>query len=182
MFYLKKGFLMSESVLIPDSSNYCVFSSGRVENIKTGRALKLSHTVQGAVKVSVKGDDGVLRTYSVKRLVADAFLPRLDDVEVPHLWNTPIQLDGNQDNVHVSNLAWRPRNFAHRYSRQFKNDYGYYHQESVINKTLGIVYENVYDAATSEGVLMLDILVSCYSAEKEVLPERLFSFDYSFVD
>ena len=117
---------MSESVLIPDSSNYCVFSSGRVENIKTGRALKPSHTAQGAVKVSVKGDDGVLRTYSVKRLVADAFLPRVDDVEVAHLWNTPIQLDGNQDNVHVSNLAWRPRNFAHRYSHQFKNEYGYY--------------------------------------------------------
>jgi hypothetical protein len=171
---------------IPGCSNYLIFPSGIVKNRSTGRELRHSHTLQGAIKVSIKGDEGRLRTYSVKRLVAESFLPPITDmidVAEPDLWNTPIQLDGNQDNVHVFNLAWRPRNFAHRYSRQFLNDYGYYHQEGVLNVSRELAYENIYDAAITDGVLMSDILLACYwGGGEEIRPERLFGYIYEFID
>lgn len=183
---LSNGGFTSEGLPIPGCSNYLIFPSGLVKNRSTGRELRHSHTIQGAIKVSIKGDDGKLRTYSVKRLVAESFLPLITDtidVAEPNLWNTPIQLDGNQDNVHVFNLAWRPRNFAHRYSRQFINDYGYYHQEGVLNVSRALAYENIYDAAITDGVLMSDILLSCYEGGgEETRPERLFGYIYEFID
>jgi hypothetical protein len=73
---------------------YEVSNFGRIYNIQTGREMVLSPTLQGILTVGLMSEnhDGYPnRQYrrSVKRLVAEAFVPGETD-----LFDTPIQLDG----------------------------------------------------------------------------------------
>jgi len=128
--------------------NYQVSSLGWVMNVRTGRFLQQTPNRAGIIKVGLVGPDGVQTSRSVKTLVAEAFVDGRD-----HIFNTPIQLDGYQDNNEVSNLLWRPRWFAILYTRQFSVDSPITTRGPIHDVTTGVIYRDVYEAATQNGLL-----------------------------
>ncbi len=73
---------------------YEVSDCGRVRNSRTGRILKLRNN-KGYIEVTLKG-----RTYLVHRLVAEAFIPNIDNLPcVDHI-------DTNKENNVYTNLRW----------------------------------------------------------------------------
>ena len=133
---------------------YEVSNHGEIRNKNSGRPVRLSTTRQGGVKVSLIC--GTTRhTRSVKVLVADAFVDGQTDV-----YDTPIQLDGDQSNVDASNLMWRPRWFAWRYARQFHKADTYIGLGPLCDQKTGLMYKDIYEAATKNGLLFLEIQMS----------------------
>lgn len=163
---------------IPEFPRYEISSYGRVFNRETGRELTNCHVQYGIVSVSLLQDveieiDGYLthksvqKTRSVKSLVARTFVEGETD-----RFNTPIQLDGNRDNLHVSNIVWRPRWFAIRYTRQFYNQEPWFNIGPIVDVRNELVYENVFRAAISNGLLCEDIRKSIYNG-KQTFPNGL---------
>ena len=122
-----------------------------------------SRTLQGDHKVTLSvGGERVTR--SVRVLVAEAFVPKppigpgFHKSAIP---DTVIMLDNDQDNVTSYNLAWRPRWFAHKYARQFKQEQPLnYLTKPVENLTTGKVYSSIVEACTEEGLLFNDVFKS----------------------
>ena len=141
---------------LEDYPGYSVSNLGEVINASSNRTLRISHTKQGAPKVGLSVE-GRQSTRSIKVLVARAFVDGETDV-----FNTPINLDGDQDNNIFTNLMWRPRWFALLYARQFALDYSYYHQRAVIDLVRKERYVDIWDAATTNGLLFKDVLTSCH--------------------
>ncbi len=118
---------------IPEFPNYCVSDLGAVVNKSTGRYLIQTMATGGTYKVGLVRA-GKQYTRSVKVLVAEAFVEGQSEI-----FNTPIQLDGYQENMRWDNLMWRPRWFAWKYTRQFSevsdfNRVGWVH-DTVMNRT-----------------------------------------------
>lgn len=99
---------------IPEFPGYSVSDHGRVRNDFSGRIMALVRNQANVIHVGMVRD-GKQYKRSLSKLVAEAFLPRntLDH------FRTPIHYDGNPENNHYTNLAWRPREFADAYHRQF---------------------------------------------------------------
>src|SRR5689334_13655848 len=100
---------------IPGFDRYEVSSLGRVINIRTGRDMVLSPTMDGILTVGLMLNGKQYRR-SVKVLVARAFVEGETEI-----MNTPIQLDGDHKNLRADNLAWRPRWLALAYTKQFED-------------------------------------------------------------
>ena len=84
---------------IENYDNYAVSSFGKVKNVITGRMLKAADNKDGYLRINLF-DDGVMKTFTVHRLVANAFINNPDDKEcVDHKNN-------NRTNNHISNLRW----------------------------------------------------------------------------
>ena len=84
---------------IENYDNYAVSSFGKVKNVITGRMLKAADNKDGYLRIN-SCDDGVMKTFTVHRLVACAFIDNQDDKEcVDHKNN-------NRTNNHISNLRW----------------------------------------------------------------------------
>lgn len=131
--------------------SYSISSLGRVLNEDTKKELKQSCTSQGASKVGlVRG--GRQHTRSVKVLVAEAFVEGRSEV-----FDTPIHLDGDPLNNAVDNLAWRPRWFAWRYSRQFVEETIYHGRGPIIDVHDKMIYPTVFDVAVVNGLLVEDV-------------------------
>ena len=141
---------------IEEFPDYEISNTGLIVNSDTNRIMKTSKTLQGAVKVGLMGSDGKQYTRSVKLLVADAFVGGRD-----HICNTPIHLDGDQENCNADNLAWRPRWFAIRYLYQFQTIYAYDTTSKIQDVDSGEVSTNPYEAAKRYGLLMDHIVKSC---------------------
>lgn len=149
---------------IEDFPNYSVSNYGDVVNETTGRVLRQSTTLQGALKVKLFYEGGEI-TKSVKVLVAEAF------VESPfELFNTPIHLDGNQLNCRADNIMWRPRWFAWKYTRQFVILPQYINRGPVLELDNQVQYFTVYDAATLNGLLFQGVWDSITLVKQEVFP------------
>jgi hypothetical protein len=149
---------------IEEFPDYEISNTGLIVNSDTNRIMKTSKTSQGALKVGLMGFDGKQHTRSVKVLVAEAFVGGRDEI-----FNTPINLDGDQENCSADNLLWRPRWFAWQYTAQFAQHYRYYTTSQVQDLASEEVYVNIRDAAMRNGLLMKDILVSCHHG-KECFP------------
>lgn len=151
--------------IIEDLPRYSISNYGEVMNNHTGRILRQSPTWQGASKVVFK-HAGTISTRSVKVMVANAFVEGRDE-----LFNTPIHLDGDQRNNFAYNLAWRPRWFAWKYSRQLKNIPGYINFGPIYEVISGDIYSNIYDACLINGLLFYDVWVSLiYELRTEIFP------------
>lgn len=105
---------MERWLQIQEFPGYSVSDHGRVRNDFTGRIMALVRNQGGTIHVGMVKDRRQYKR-SLPKLVAEAFLPRntLDH------FRTPIHLDGNPENNHYKNLAWRPREFADAFHRQF---------------------------------------------------------------
>ncbi len=135
---------------IKEFPGYLVSDTGLIYSEKTAQQLSTSQTGSGTVKVNLM-KDGHIQTRSVKTLVALEFVP------VPTFWtivpNTPINLDGDPWNNHYLNLAWRPRWFAWKYTRQFNEPTPPEYNTRILNKQSGVVYDSVMQAGVDDGVL-----------------------------
>lgn len=161
--------------VIADFPRYEVTNYGRVFNRDTGREMVLCQNQYGIVTISLMKEveihvDGYVthefqqRTRSVKSLVARAFVPGENNK-----FNTPIQLDGDKGNLHASNIMWRPRWFAIRYTRQMYNIEDWFFNGPVVDITNNIQYASYFDAATTNGLLCHDIRL-CILNHKGVFP------------
>lgn len=158
---------------IPDFPGYMVSSFGRVYNLKKNRWMAHSPTENGDLTV------GLMRNYvqyrrSVKGLVARAFVPCDDPI-----FDTPIQLDNDKENLHAINIAWRPRWFAWKYARQFSEELpGWLYSGPVINLATGDEFRDIYDAACLTGSLWIDIRWSLLN-KRQVFPHGgVFAYKY----
>lgn len=145
---------MEEWQPIRDFPGYSVSTLGRVRNDSTGRILVLKVNQYGVVYV------GLMRAYTqcqraVALLVANAFIPR---PSAP--FDTPINLNGDRWDNRVENLAWRPRVFAVRYNRQFKEPYDYPITSPVRDLETGVEYRNSFECAIENGLLERDVVLS----------------------
>lgn len=141
---------------ISEFPGYSVHYEGFVRNDATGRILRSTWTRRqhGMVQVGLMYD-GMQYKRGVALLVARAFL------EPPALstFDTPINLDGDRRNNHVSNLMWRPRWFAIKYHRQFYNNVlGF--DEPIMDVESGERFHNSLEAATKYGLLDREILTA----------------------
>lgn len=144
---------------------YAVSDQGVIANIATQRDVQYSYTKHGVVKVGLMRD-GVQCTRSVRVLVAETFIQGRSDI-----FNTPINLDGDQSNNVADNLAWRPRWFAWQYTRQFTKLKKEYSLGPVKDVTHGDVYADVYEAGVVNGLLFDHVLRSIKFVE-EVFPTK----------
>jgi hypothetical protein len=95
---------------------YSISDHGRVRNDYTGRILAMLRNKAKVIHVGMsKG--GTQYKRSLAKLVAERFVAKNT---LPH-FTTPIHLDGDPENNHYTNLAWRPRHFADAYHRQYNH-------------------------------------------------------------
>ena len=146
-------------------SRYQISSKGRVLNVATNSLMRTSLNNFGHPKISLLDDRGQRHTRSVAMLVAEAF------VEPPNtLCDRIIWLNGDLSDVRAENLVWRPRWFCWKYSRQLKLEAPHYCRNlRVVNLNTDREYENIVEAAMSEGLLYEQIWHSTYSG-KPVFP------------
>jgi NUMOD4 motif len=140
--------------LIEDFPGYSVSDHGRVRTDKSGRILALNENQFGLLQVGMMRD-GEQRHRSVPLLVAKAYIPQ----PAGH-FDTPINLDGDRHNNHVSNLAWRPRWFAIKYNQQFRYPYENPILAPIVDLATGEVYENSFECAKKNGLLERDLIFS----------------------
>ena len=133
---------------------YSVSDHGRIRTDKTGRILALNENQFGLLQVGLMRD-GEQKHRSVPLLVAKAFIP-----QSPGPFDTPINLDGDRHNNHVSNLAWRPRWFAIKYNQQFRYTYENPILAPVIELKTGEVSEDSTECAKRYGLLEQDLVLA----------------------
>lgn len=144
---------------------YQISDMGNVYNLRTRRLMRTNYTQHGHMKINLVDYFGEQFTRSVALLVANAF------VEQPNDFCTYLMvLDGNLSNVEASNLAWRPRWFAWRYTRQLKIPQPvHFHNLPVHNFLNGEDYESIIEAGMTNGELFQDIWDSTYKGN-EIYP------------
>ena len=154
---------------IEEFPSYKVSNHGDVVNQVTGRYLRPSQTRTGLVKVGFY-QDGVQHSRSVALLVAKAFVFGRDEIS-----NTPVHLDGDQENNHAENIVWRPRWFALAYIRQF-TDTRNHGRGPVFDLVSREWYPTLLDAAKANGLLIKEI-IRLLPDKKPIFPtQQIFSF------
>jgi NUMOD4 motif len=150
---------------IPEFPNYEISDLGRIYNVKNNYYLATCPNNFGHMRVSLTSEWGREARFSrsVALLVAEAFVEKPKNV--PHvLCDHVILLDGDLTNVAASNLAWRPRWFAWKYSRQLRINYPLHYLNLLIhNITRDINYDCIVEAGIREGLLFEQIWRSTYA-------------------
>jgi hypothetical protein len=139
---------------IRDFPDYSISDHGNIKAEKTGRILALSENQFGVVAVGMMRD-GKQYHRSVPLLVAKHFVKGQTEI-----FDTPINLDGNRWNNHHLNLAWRPRWFAFKYNRQFKEPYGHPILLPLQDVKTGEITVTSFKTAKRYGLLESDIVLS----------------------
>lgn len=134
--------------------NYSVSDYGRIRSDKSGRIMALNKNQYGVLTVGMMRD-GEQYHRSVPLLVVRAFLDPPSEA-----FDTPINLDGDRYNNHVSNLLWRPRWFAVKYNRQFREPYEYPIINQIENIKTGEISENSFECAKRYGILEEDLVLA----------------------
>jgi len=135
---------------VEEFPDYWVSNHGHVQNFRTRHDMALTQNHGNVVKVNFR-QGGKLHTRSVAVLVAELF------VTPPHPFeeesDTPIHLNGDPTDNHWVNLAWRPRWFAWKYTRQFNIEQVYDYHFPVFEKFTNKRFDTVMEAGVDEGVL-----------------------------
>lgn len=135
---------------------YSINTLGQVRRDSSTRLLVPRFNEDGVPYVGMmRGWQQCMR--SLPRLVARTFLDSPSEI-----FDTPIQLDGDPNNCRVDNLMWRPRWYAVRYKRQFRQRY-----DNPVNKPVRAVKErerfpNSLAAACRYGLLEEEVVQSIY--------------------
>ena len=151
-------------VVIDSFPKYEITNFGRVFNRRTGHRLALSPVTpvsHGDLTVGLVVDGRQYRR-SVKVLVAKHFVHGQTEI-----FNTPVQLDGNRYNLHASNIVWRPRWFAWKYSRQFIEEAPeFFWSGPIVDVANDVEYDTIFDAAVATGSLAADIRLAIINADR----------------
>lgn len=90
---------MNKSTLV-GFSNYEISSDGSIFDLKRSKFMAQTPNSEGYLKVTLRNDLGVRKTFSVHRLLAQLFIANPENLkEVNHL-------DGVKSNNSLSNLEW----------------------------------------------------------------------------
>lgn len=155
---------------IPEFPKYQVSSLGRIFNTQRNILMSVSVTNHGHPKITLADEDGERHTRSVALLVADAFVPGRDEP-----FDQVILLDGNLNNVQASNMAWRPRWFAWKYTRQLRCEQPrHFHNLPVLDVTTDFEYDSIIQAGTTEGLLFSSIWRSTYTGQSVYPTDSVF--------
>ena len=79
--------------------NYSISNFGRVRNDKTKKIRKTYINKEGYSTLNLS-NNGVLKKFSIHRLVGLAFIPNLENLQQIH------HIDKNRSNNNISNLKW----------------------------------------------------------------------------
>ena len=139
---------------IEEFDNYSVSNFGRVRSNWSERILSTYANQSGLVQVGLMFR-GVQKHRSVPLLVARAFIPQPSGP-----FDTPINLDGDRYNNHVDNLVWRPRWFAIKYNKQFKEPYENHIPVPIQDFKTGEITENSLECAKRYGVLEQEVVMA----------------------
>lgn len=144
---------MERWIEIAGFPGYSVSDHGRVRNDYSGRIMAMLRNQAKVIHVGLVRE-GRQYKRSLAKLVAEVFLPRntLDH------FTTPIHLDGDPENNHWTNLAWRPRQFADMYHRQF--NHAPLVGRPIKDAETGERFRNSWEACMKYGLLDRDVLRS----------------------
>jgi len=138
--------------VVREFPSYSVSDHGRVRNDNTERMMTAFPTRGGHLHVGMVRH-GVQFKRGLAKIVSEHYLIQPE----PH-FNTPIHLDGDLSNCHVSNLTWRPRWFAQQFSRQFNLIWRPY--PPVRDLLDGMIHVNIWDLVMERGLLLSQIIHS----------------------
>lgn len=137
---------------------YQISDMGNIYNLRTRRLMRTNPNQFGNMKIWLTDYFGQGHTRSVAMLVANAFVEQPND-----MCTYLMVLDGDLSNIEASNLAWRPRWFAWKYTRQLKLPQPlHYKNLPVLNLLTGEEYESIIEAGMTNGELFYDIWESTY--------------------
>lgn len=152
---------------IPGFPNYSISNIGRVRDDYQNRLVAVSRQQDGHLKISMWSEDGCRYTRSVALMVAEAFVECPDELS-DHV----ILLDGKFNNVAATNMAWRPRWFAWKYTRQLQGRIVIPYQNlAVYNCTNRRRYPSIVACGKREGLLFEDIW-SSVNTGRSVYPQH----------
>lgn len=143
--------------IIEDFQEYSVSDHGRIRFDRSGRILRCNLNQYGLLQVGLF-HEGIQRHRSVPLLVAKAFLP-----PGPGKFDTPINLDGDRLNNHVSNLAWRPRWFAVKFNQQFRYPSEYFIPDPIMDLKTHEVSANSLECVKRYGLLQKDLWMGIHN-------------------
>lgn len=128
---------------IRDFPSYEVSNKGRIRNKKTGRIRKPSNDRYLSVDLYRDGD---FKRKNIHRLVAEAFIPRIDGKDqINHI-------DGDKHNNDVSNLEWCTSTENNRHAVNTGiNHPGEYQKRPIRVKETGEIFDGVVECANAIG-------------------------------
>lgn len=159
---------------------YEISNYGNIFSVLRDRMMRPSRTREGHLKISLYSEwDESRYTRSVALLVAREFV----EVETVHEsdYHRPVSVihkDGDFENVHAANLAWRPYWFVWKYTRQFREAQpSRYHEIPIIEINTGMRYDSIVEAGTELGMLYRDIWSSCIDGISYIPNKYVFEMD-----
>lgn len=132
---------MEEWTTIDEFPNYEISNQGRIRNRNTKQILR-QKVDRGYHRIMLYRD-GETCTKQIHRLVADSFVPNIDNKkEVNHI-------DGNKDNNRADNLEWctRGENMKHAFANGLKTPSGGVPKKKVRVLETGDIYDSAYECA-----------------------------------
>lgn len=156
---------------IDDFPTYEVTNHGRFFNSRTGREMKLSPTMNGDLTVGFMKDGHQFR-FSAKGVVARTFVEGESE-----LFNSPVLLDGDKNNLRADNMVWRPRWFAWQYTHQWLLPTpNWYFYGPIVDRATLREYHNFVEVAVTHGLLCSDIFRSIHSDKLTFPTHQKFSY------
>lgn len=144
-----------EWALIEGFENYEISNHGRVRRVGSDRTRKISLNNMGVpVLVLYRENDPSRYLRQVNKLVATTFLPPPTFQDETSVWH----IDGDLTNCRASNLKWDTRARVLEWNAQNRHQRPQHHTPRVKNNRTGVIYENAFDCAMSEGKLEGDVI------------------------
>lgn len=148
----------------PDYNDTEVSDHGNVRRYHDKYPWSVSPNQYGVLRVNLypaptyPGQRLPIQTVQVKDLVARAFVRGQTEIN-----DRVVVKDGNQENLHYTNLAWRSSSFAWRYTNQLRSREvrdPIYTEYPVYDRTTGKIYRSIMEAAIDRCLLPKGILES----------------------
>jgi NUMOD4 motif len=162
--------------VIEDIPSYEVSNQGHVRRVGRTEPLSMKRAKGDALFVTMV-HKGERYSRSVKVLVANAFVPIPEGWD-PDIFDTPIQCTMNTDIINADIIKWRPRWFAIKYRKQYREElHPNYTELPVVNLDTRNEHASILSASLRDGVLMFDIFRSAGEGYK-VFP---LGYHYEFL-
>lgn len=149
--------------------NYSISDQGRILNVLKNKIIARSFNGYELTVGLMR--DGKQHRRSVRRLVAITFVEGRNKI-----FDTPMLLDGDRNNLRADNIVWRPLWFSREQIQQFQQEEDWWYKGPIIDITTGIVYNNVYEAGVAIGSLFRDIYISIMNGGYVFPGRNIFDF------
>ena len=147
--------------------NYIIYSDGKVFSLNTNKFLKPNKGEKGYLRVRLLFD-GKYINYRVHRLVAIAFLPKLEGK------NQVNHINGIKDDNRLENLEWcnNQENQLHAYKNNLSNSN--HIKRIVIDTYTGVFYDSATELANLMG-LKRPTLISRLNGTKKNITRYIYA-------